>query len=147
MAFMSTGRRWLRFVPMVLVMGTIFFLSAQPGDSLSLPDIPNLDKLLHAGIYGLLAAATLFGVGRKSWLGRRRLSGLFVVLFCILYGISDEWHQAFVPGRTPSIWDLAADTVGATAMVMCWSRCSSFWADRKKAGAGGNGKGNVTRPH
>ena len=147
MAFISTGRRWLRFVPMVLVMGTIFFLSAQPGDSLSLPDIPNLDKLLHAGIYGLLAAATLFGVGSKSWLGRRQLSGLFVVLFCLLYGISDEWHQAFVPGRTPSIWDLAADTIGASIMVMLWPRCFSFRPNRKEAGVRGNDKDSVTRPH
>ncbi len=147
MAFSSTGRRWLRFVPMGLVMGTIFFLSSQPGDTLSLPDIPNLDKLLHAGIYGLLAATTLFGVGTESWLGRRQLSGLFVVLFCMLYGISDEWHQSFVPGRTPSIWDLVADTIGATAMVICWSRCFSFRANRKETGAGDNDKDSVNQPH
>ena len=74
---------------MVLVMGTIFFLSSQPGDSLSLSDIPNLDKLLHAGIYGLLAATTLFAVsGGESWFGRRQSSGVFVILFCLLYGVS-----------------------------------------------------------
>ena len=147
MSSRSTGRRCLRFVPMVLVMGTIFFLSSQPGDSLSLPDIPNLDKLLHAGIYGLLAATTLFAVGTESWFGRRQSSGLFVILFCMLYGISDEWHQSFVPGRTPSIWDLAADTMGAITMVMCWSRCSSFRANRKEEGAGGKSKDSVTLPH
>jgi VanZ family protein len=31
----------------------------------------------------------------------------------ILYGLSDEWHQSFVPGRTPDVWDLVVDAIGA----------------------------------
>ncbi|HHD56315.1 MAG TPA: VanZ family protein [Desulfobulbaceae bacterium] len=117
---------WFRFIPMILVMGIIFFLSNQPGDTLPLPDVPNLDKLLHAGIYSLLAATTLFAVQNESTLKKPRLSGFFVLLFCLLYGISDEWHQSFVPGRTPSIWDIAADTTGAVCMVFFWFRFSVF---------------------
>jgi len=109
-----------RFVPMILVMGTIFFLSHQPGDSLSLPDIPNIDKLLHAGIYGLLALTTLFAVGKESILIRPRQIGFLVLLFCLLYGISDEYHQSFIPGRMPSIWDICADTTGAGLVVLYW---------------------------
>jgi len=123
---MSPGRHWFRFVPMIFIMGTIFFLSSQPGDTLPLPDVPNLDKLLHAGIYGLLAATILFAVQEESTFKRPRLIGIFVILFCLLYGISDEWHQSFIPGRTPSIWDIAADTTGAAAMVFFWFRFSLF---------------------
>jgi hypothetical protein len=36
----------LRLVPVLLVMGTIFYLSHQPGDSLYLPPVP-IDKLAH----------------------------------------------------------------------------------------------------
>jgi VanZ family protein len=32
---------------------------------------------------------------------------------CSLYGISDEFHQSFVPGRTPDPVDWATDTAGA----------------------------------
>jgi VanZ family protein len=31
-----------------------------------------------------------------------------------LYGALDEWHQSFVPGRTPSVTDWVADMVGVT---------------------------------
>ncbi len=107
---------------MILVMGTIFFLSNQPGDTLSLPDVPNIDKVLHAGIYGLLALTTLFAIGKKTTLARPCQVSFLVVVFCMFYGITDEYHQSFVPGRTPSIWDLCADTIGALLMVILWSR-------------------------
>jgi len=110
----------VRMLPMILVMGTIFFLSQQPGDTLDLPDVPDLDKFLHALAYGVLAATTLFAIRPD----RRRANpvrvGLFVILFCILYGISDELHQAFVPSRMPDILDLLADTIGAVLVVCIW---------------------------
>ena len=110
----------VRMLPMILVMGTIFFLSQQPGDTLHLPDVADLDKYLHALAYGVLAATTLFAVRPD----RRRANpvrvALFVILFCILYGISDELHQAFVPSRMPDIFDLLADATGACLTVSAW---------------------------
>jgi VanZ family protein len=44
-----------------------------------------------------------------------KISKRHVVLIGILYAISDEWHQAFVPGRGPSIKDVFIDTSG----IMC----------------------------
>lgn len=117
---MLLGRHWFRFVPMILVMGTIFFLSNQPGDTLTLPDVPNIDKVLHAGIYGLLALTTLFAVGKKTTRTRPCQVSFLVLLFCVLYGISDEYHQSFIPGRMPSIWDICADTTGAGLVVLYW---------------------------
>ena len=32
---------------------------------------------------------------------------------CVLYAMTDETHQIFVPGRTPSIYDVALDSTGA----------------------------------
>ncbi len=110
----------LRMLPMILVMGIIFFLSQQPGDSLDLPDIPDLDKVLHALIYGVLAATTLFAISPEKRRAAPGRASLFVILFCVLYGISDELHQSFVPGRMPDILDLIADTTGATLMVCLW---------------------------
>lgn len=32
----------------------------------------------------------------------------------VLYAMTDEWHQSFVPGRTASVWDvLVFDNLGA----------------------------------
>ena len=109
----------LRCLPMTAVLGIIFFLSSQPGDTIDLPDIPDIDKLLHALVYGVLALTTAHAVPRTWFAKYPFLSPLLIVLFCLLYGISDEFHQSFVPNRTPSLLDLAADTLGAVlAMVL-----------------------------
>jgi len=35
------------------------------------------------------------------------------ILIAVLYGVSDEFHQSFVPARDASVMDLVSDTVGA----------------------------------
>jgi len=32
---------------------------------------------------------------------------------CVSYALLDEGHQSLVPGRTPSLWDVALDSTGA----------------------------------
>jgi len=98
---------------MLLVMAVIFFLSHQPGESLDLPDIPNLDKLLHGLVYGVLAMTVIYARSPDRVTARPVHAFFLTVFWCVLYGISDELHQSFVPGRCPSAWDLAADTLGA----------------------------------
>ncbi len=110
----------LRLIPMITVMGIIFFLSSQPGDSLNLPDIPDLDKVLHAVAYSTLAATVLFAVPGRVYDRNPWKMSLLVVLFCLAYGISDEFHQSFIPNRSPSVLDLIADTAGASFMVFLW---------------------------
>lgn len=112
----------IRMVPMALVMGTIFFLSHQPGNSLHLPPLPGIDKLAHSLAYGGLAAATLFAFS-EQWREQRSSLVIFsTTVFCLLYGISDEFHQSFVPGRTPSLSDILADGAGAALVCLLWLR-------------------------
>lgn len=72
------------------------------------------DGVMHALEYGLLAALLLRALIGARW---RRLTvgaaGL-AVLLATLYGVTDEVHQRFVPGRTAEIVDLTADAIGAT---------------------------------
>jgi VanZ family protein len=44
------------------------------------------------------------------------------LLLCLLYGMSDEFHQSFVPDRTPSVLDVAADTIGACIGIVIRTR-------------------------
>jgi VanZ family protein len=45
------------------------------------------------------------------------------VLFCSLIGVSDEWHQSFVPGRSGNdVWDWTADTIGGLLAAMLGRR-------------------------
>jgi VanZ family protein len=111
----------LRMVPMAIIMGTIFFLSHQPGDSLSLPEVPGIDKLAHLAAYGTLAASVLFAMGEQRMRANPWRTMLLTVAFCFLYGISDEFHQSFIPGRTVSIYDLLADASGAAIVCVLWA--------------------------
>ncbi len=92
-----------------LYCGVIFYLSSR--SSLPTPLLfPHQDKAMHVGAY--------FIMGLFAWRFFRHLtaSGLrksiAVMLFCSLYGISDEWHQSWVPGRDADAMDWAADTFG-----------------------------------
>jgi VanZ family protein len=98
-------------------MGLIFWLSAQP----DLPHAPEpwLDMVVkkagHAVLYGVLAwlyLRALQGNGLSS--GRTRLLALGLA---VLYAVTDEVHQSFVPGRTPSPWDVLIDGAGAALAV------------------------------
>ncbi len=57
-------------------------------------------------------------------------AALWAVLISVLYGISDEIHQAFVPGRTPRLLDVGMDALGAWGAIWArphWER----WARQK----------------
>lgn len=118
----------LRIVPMLLVMGTIFFVSHQPGSTLHLPDLPQMDKICHLGIYGLLALTVLWWLCPEKSQGRNPLVSvaLKTVLLCLAYGLTDEFHQSFIPARSVSLLDLLADTLGAIGVVVIWLRNSRF---------------------
>lgn len=107
-----------RYVPMVVVMGTIYLLSAQPGENLSLPQLPGLDKLAHMAAYGILALSILFAFTKSSKKNDAKRVVLLTVGCCLAYGITDEFHQAFVPGRSPSLLDLLADCIGAVMVCL-----------------------------
>jgi VanZ family protein len=93
-----------------LWMGVIFWLSSK--QSLPTPDLfRGQDKMEHAVVFGILAL--LFALSFKERKGKTLGKRLLIVTFLvILYGLSDELHQHFVPGRDPSFWDLCADAVG-----------------------------------
>ncbi|MBM9536981.1 VanZ family protein [Desulfobulbus alkaliphilus] len=114
----SLRRNWYRPIPLLLVMAMIFYQSHQPGDSFSLPRIAHIDKLLHLLVYTVLGLTALYALPpawRQQYPAR---AGVVVVLFCLLHGIADEFHQSFIPGRFPSWADVVADTLGGVLAVI-----------------------------
>ncbi len=105
---------------MAAIMGLIFYLSHQPYDFVQLPQVAGVDKLLHGIAYASLAGAFLYGFHPSTKDSRRTLTAVAAVIFCLLFGISDEYHQAFIPGRFVSVWDVAADGLGALLVVTLW---------------------------
>jgi VanZ family protein len=48
-----------------------------------------------------------------------------------LYGVFDEWHQSFVPGRYASLTDVALDVAGAVLGIWLAARMGRYTASRR----------------
>ena len=107
-----------RFLPALGIMVIIFLLSHTPGDDLP-SQIDGLDKLCHATAYGVLAATVIFAMLPWSRHQEGRMA-FGILIFCLLYGLSDEFHQSFIPGRFPSGMDIVADGLGAALVLIAW---------------------------
>ena len=104
----------------VVWMGMLFWLSHQP--SIDAPMLfPGQDKVFHASVYGILGFF-LLGAMRPATAGYTRDQIRTSVIIASLYGISDEFHQAFVPGRSPDVLDWLADTTGALLAAILLAR-------------------------
>jgi VanZ family protein len=98
-------------------MGLIFYLSAQP-------DLPTPPSGLATRLISSAAHVFLFGVLAVLWaraLGGRRHAWAVAFTVTLLYALSDEFHQAFVPGRDPDLWDVVCDALGAALGLFGWS--------------------------
>ena len=91
----------------------IFLVSHQARPLPVAPPFDHADKVVHALVFGLLAALAARALLAAGQPARRALWG--AVAAASLYGAADEWHQSFVPGREPDPWDWVADTAGALA--------------------------------
>jgi VanZ family protein len=122
----------VRFVifklPALTYMALIFYSSSGPVTSPTLNEIP--DYYLHSLGYSLLCVLVFWALheGLKVSKG---LGGYFLpILITVLYGISDEFHQSFVPVRDPEVKDVLSDSVGALlgiVFVIVLGRVISFF--------------------
>jgi VanZ family protein len=100
--------------------GLIFLLSSFSRFPEEVPPFIGYDKLAHFVEY------FFFGILICRWLLNKqnpmvRGCALFLtILIGICYGVSDEWHQSFVPGRTASIWDVCFDAMGIVASAFTY---------------------------
>jgi len=116
-----------KMVPMLIVMGTIFFLSHKTGDEIQLPAFAHSDLVAHMLIYAVLGGAILYAWNTRFKVYQPIRVVCYTVAICLLYGVSDEFHQSFVPGRYVSAMDVVADTVGAILISAGW------WVYSKKS--------------
>jgi VanZ family protein len=135
---------WVRYeLPLLACLALIWILSNQsslpgPGERGSfIRDLFNYGS--HAVIYGVLAllarrdllyrAAALPG-----WLTAR--PRVTAALFALTWGLLDEWHQSYIPGRTASPWDALTDLVGASLGLWLGPHLIAAWNARHERSAG-----------
>jgi VanZ family protein len=107
-----TPKRWLAaWAPALIWAAVLFGLSSIPGTKLPNIPAPNIDKVVHAGVYVVLGMLCLRGLRRTSPLTGAR-AVILATCLAALYGVSDELHQFFTPNRSPDWHDAAADAAG-----------------------------------
>ncbi len=117
------------WAPVALYAAGVSYLSHQP--TLPVPYHPP-DWLLHGVEFAGLAALVVRALG--AWPGGLAPPAAAVVLTgCAVFGVLDEAHQSFVPGRHASARDVAADTVGSGLVV---AAATLRRATRRAGGAG-----------
>lgn len=108
----------------------IFWLSSRTSE-----EIPTLfenvwDKLLHVVAFGLLTLFFLLASNRGFRHPVRPALLVTAVLFSLLYGVIDEWHQSMVATRVASAADLLADGVGSVAALPFYTWIARVIQDR-----------------
>jgi VanZ family protein len=114
------GKQWL---PVIAWMALIFLFSSQPHSgaitqlyfgNLNVP-LRKCGHLLEYFVLCLLSERAFRLSG--GVFSRRALA--FALSLSVLYAVSDEWHQQFVPGRSACLADVAVDGLGAL-FALAW---------------------------
>lgn len=107
----------------------IFILSSVPSSAIPKMDILSHDKLIHGTIFfifGIFVYRALDpGIASHRFNWKRALVSFAIVAG---YGILDELHQHFVPGRTPDVYDALADAFGGLISLV-----AMFWYVRMRS--------------
>lgn len=107
--------QFAKWLPALLTMAVIFWFSSQPSNEI--PNFGLADRFIkksgHVSEYAVLS----FWIWRA--LDFRKERRWLVWLIAILYAATDEYHQSFVIGRFPSVWDVVIfDNAGA--LISLW---------------------------
>lgn len=135
-------KKYLSLLVTLGVMAAIFVFSAQPGSvsgavSETVADtlqdtgaqhlVPgwfspnayaNIRKWAHVYIYLALGASMAVTVGCFCPGQRRLWQGMTAGVLCLLYAVTDEIHQYFVPGRAMLAGDVLVDAAGFAAGIL-----------------------------
>lgn len=121
----------VRVLPALALMGVIFYLSAKPPSGTDIPEWARV--VAHFTEYALLAS--LWAWALRPELGRRALAVAAVI--CVVYAVSDEFHQSFVDGRDSDLKDVMVDCIGITTALLLFQ--ARVWPSTRSTQSPSNG--------
>lgn len=102
-------------IPAFLYAALIFYVSGLP--NVSPPDLGVSwdDKIYHFGEYFVFSI--LINIALRYYSNKRIRTYLYLIaaLISIVFAVTDEVHQYFVPGRETAFLDFLADSLGTIA--------------------------------
>jgi VanZ family protein len=115
-SYLKKHRKILVYFPLIIYWIILLIATSIPTD-----DFPRIllsvgDKIKHFIAYAILAGylTLAFAVQeRVKWLSKNIV--IYAIIVASLYGIIDEFHQSFIPGRFFEMYDWLADILGAIA--------------------------------
>lgn len=115
---------WRIIWPFALALTVVFASNhAVPPEVAPLMIFAHGDKIVHFFVFGLLATLIV----RLRLVQRNRTAAVMIAVgLTSLFGVSDELHQAFTPGRSCDVFDWITDTSGALVAVWCYLRWTNY---------------------
>jgi VanZ family protein len=145
----STRRRFWRYGPLVFWILFISFASTGEFSASNTSEIlrpillwlfPNLSEARLAAIHFLTRKAGHFTeyavlafLARRAFITSPRMflqryAFQLTLVLVVIYALLDEFHQSFVPSRTPSIYDSAIDVAGGLTVLLILT----FWGRKSR---------------
>ena len=95
----------------------VIFAASSVANLTELPGGLN-DHVGHFVGYAMLCAFVIYALASGRWAGLTPGAAAWAVVISTAYGISDEFHQRFVPGRSSTLDDIIADFAGALTIAL-----------------------------
>jgi len=115
--FLEKNKKLLVYTPLVVYWIVLFGATTLP--AASMPSFGVVDKVNHLSAYFILAILLFLTLlfQQKISLAKKRVAA-YALIICSLYGMLDEVHQIFIPGRSAELLDFVADACGALLGVL-----------------------------
>ncbi len=112
------------WLPVIIWAGLIFYLSSIPDLKTSLETFWDtiLRKIAHMVEYGIFFLVLARAMKKPL---------IWTVIFSILYAVSDEFHQSFIPGRNMALLDICFDSTGVLIGYLIFKNCFNDFKYRK----------------
>lgn len=114
--YLEKKKIYFVYIPLTVYWISLFIATSVP--TTSLPTIAVSDKVEHFAaffILSILLTLTLLYQNKNSFLKNHFLASSFVIV--ALYGVIDEIHQYFIPGRYCELLDWISDVTGSVIGV------------------------------
>ncbi len=122
---MNTQQKIISFLQfqLPLIAWCVFVFTASSIPSKNIPALGMyFDKVIHFGVYGTLCWLAHVAFHHQPNISLKKYSLPAAIIFTVVFGLSDEFHQMFTPGRSAEVLDLVADTFGGLMYATIYLR-------------------------